>query len=208
MKIEIGESLAYSWLRHVKGCQVVQNNWKVSPKWTTYSDSVQEMVKDVRKLSSKPFENISFEQIIAQTECDAVGVRFEKDVCTYYMVEVAYHRDGLLYTNKETTAKKIVEKMVRSAICLMQYFNTNSGELIFASPKVGNATEEEINGKLEELNDHFEKKGYNFKVQLYFNQKFNEEILKKVIDMSKEIKDTSELFMRSYQLMDIFENKN
>lgn len=33
MEIEIGESLPYSWLRHVKECQIVQINWKVSPKW-------------------------------------------------------------------------------------------------------------------------------------------------------------------------------
>ncbi len=28
MKIEIGESLMLSWLRHVKKCQLVQLNWK------------------------------------------------------------------------------------------------------------------------------------------------------------------------------------
>ncbi len=33
MKIEMGESLFYSWLRHVKACQIVQTNWKVSQHW-------------------------------------------------------------------------------------------------------------------------------------------------------------------------------
>lgn len=33
MKIEMGESLIYSWLRHEKLCQLVQTNWKVSPFW-------------------------------------------------------------------------------------------------------------------------------------------------------------------------------
>ena len=33
MKIEMGESLLYSWLRHVKECQIVQTNWKISPQW-------------------------------------------------------------------------------------------------------------------------------------------------------------------------------
>ncbi len=33
MKIEMGESLFYSWLRHVKGCQTVQTNWKPSTCW-------------------------------------------------------------------------------------------------------------------------------------------------------------------------------
>ena len=45
MKIEIGESLIYSWLRHVKLCQIVQNNWKVSPKWKDTSS-----VTDIQKL--------------------------------------------------------------------------------------------------------------------------------------------------------------
>ena len=42
MKIEMGESLFYSWLRHVKDCQVVQNNWKPSPQWTLlHADELQ-----------------------------------------------------------------------------------------------------------------------------------------------------------------------
>ncbi len=30
MKIEVGESLCYSYLRHVKQCPIVQTNWKAS----------------------------------------------------------------------------------------------------------------------------------------------------------------------------------
>lgn len=33
MKIEIGESLALSYLKHVKKCVLYQNNWKISSKW-------------------------------------------------------------------------------------------------------------------------------------------------------------------------------
>ena len=33
MTQEMGESLIYSWLRHVKGCQIVQINWQLSPTW-------------------------------------------------------------------------------------------------------------------------------------------------------------------------------
>ena len=34
MKIEIGESLASSYLRHVKLCWLVQTNWKTSEHWS------------------------------------------------------------------------------------------------------------------------------------------------------------------------------
>lgn len=33
MKIEIAESLVYSWLRKVRNCRIVQTNWKPAPEW-------------------------------------------------------------------------------------------------------------------------------------------------------------------------------
>lgn len=33
MKIEIGESLAVSYLKHVKRCVIYQTNWKSSSQW-------------------------------------------------------------------------------------------------------------------------------------------------------------------------------
>jgi hypothetical protein len=36
MKIEMGESLILSWLKHVKRCQIVQTNWKVSKAWDVF----------------------------------------------------------------------------------------------------------------------------------------------------------------------------
>lgn len=46
MKIEMGESLFYSWLRHVKECQVVQTNWKVSSQWTLLHEDELETIKE------------------------------------------------------------------------------------------------------------------------------------------------------------------
>ena len=45
MKIEMGESLFYSWLRHVKECQIVQTNWKTSPQWTIIHEEKLEEVR-------------------------------------------------------------------------------------------------------------------------------------------------------------------
>lgn len=33
MKIEMGESLIRTWIRHCMGCQMAELNWKPSPKW-------------------------------------------------------------------------------------------------------------------------------------------------------------------------------
>ena len=48
MKIEMGESLFYSWLRHVKACQIVQTNWKVSQHWELKHEAeIEAMMKTI-----------------------------------------------------------------------------------------------------------------------------------------------------------------
>lgn len=42
MKIEVGESLLLSWLKHIKKCQIVQTNWKASSKWELKNRKVLE----------------------------------------------------------------------------------------------------------------------------------------------------------------------
>ena len=50
MKIEMGESLFYSWLRHVKECQIVQTNWKVSSQWQlSDADALEKLMAVVDK---------------------------------------------------------------------------------------------------------------------------------------------------------------
>ena len=58
MKIEMGESLFYSWLRHIKGCQVVQTNWKASPQWPLGYREELEAVKEAT--DRRRDENVHF----------------------------------------------------------------------------------------------------------------------------------------------------
>jgi hypothetical protein len=45
MKIEIGESLMLSWLRHAKNCQLVQLNWKPSVNsWELYNEAELDII--------------------------------------------------------------------------------------------------------------------------------------------------------------------
>ena len=39
MKIEIAESMVYSWLRKVRNCRIVQTNWKPAPEWERSNDA-------------------------------------------------------------------------------------------------------------------------------------------------------------------------
>jgi len=54
MKIEIGESLFYSWLRHVKECQVVQLNWKSSLSWPLQNE---DKLKDLMKITDTHYQS-------------------------------------------------------------------------------------------------------------------------------------------------------
>ena len=44
MKIEMGKSLFYSWLRHVKECQIVQTNWMTSSQWQLSNEDRREEI--------------------------------------------------------------------------------------------------------------------------------------------------------------------
>ena len=58
MKIEIGESLALSYLKHVKNCVVYQTNWKASNRWSiTNEEKLKVIFEAVRK--SEEFKDIS-----------------------------------------------------------------------------------------------------------------------------------------------------
>ena len=53
VKIEIGELLIYSWLRHVQGCVVTQINWKPSPTWEVANE--RELTSRAVAPSGTPF---------------------------------------------------------------------------------------------------------------------------------------------------------
>ena len=80
MKIEIGESLCYSYLRHVKRCWLVQSNWKVSEHWDKQNseEELEDLFSSMRDLFDrdgsvfKQTKNAG--QFLKQSEIDVVGL--------------------------------------------------------------------------------------------------------------------------------------
>ena len=139
MKIEMGESLFYSWLRHVKQCHIVQMNWKVSPLWELkHNDELASLMNLSDEFFSQKYgyrifkKNVSLSQIIRQGECDVIGINIENRVTTYYAVDVAFHESGLNYGSRQETVMKIAEKIIRTAMCLYGYFDARCAEIVFA----------------------------------------------------------------------------
>lgn len=205
MKIDMGESLCYSWLRHIEQCQVVQTNWKVSPRWVRKHEDELQAIKDATDTHFKDrhiYKSSSFPQIFRQGECDALGIRLEDGKIKVYAVDVAVHEQGLLYgANKETTAETVIKKCLRSAMCLYGYLDIKKdAEIVFASPKVYKAPLSLLLPCIEDANEILRSLGFDFNVRLIVNNDFNDLILQPLLQISGKVSDTSELFLRSYQI--------
>ena len=210
MKIEMGESLIYSWLRHEKQCQLVQTNWKPSYYWdiNNYDDlhilteKFSQYYKE--KYGYDIFKGCTLEQLLKQAEIDVMGIAFSESAHSIFAVDIAYHEAGLNYGDKEKTLSKIIQKCVRTALCLYGYFNIATGEIIFASPKINPAIERELNPLFEELTQLIRDFGLEFSVLLYCNTSFSSEIMQTILAKGTKVADTSELFLRSVQLYQMF----
>ncbi|KRE50652.1 hypothetical protein [Paenibacillus sp. Soil724D2] len=121
-----------------------------------------------------------------------------------YAVDVAFHEAGLNYGDKVETVSRVLKKMIRTVLVVHGFFNLTEATIVFASPKIHNATLIILKPVLEELNQFFSKKGYHFNIKMYCNEDFRSHILDPVNSASTSIADTSELFMRSLQLNNMF----
>ena len=211
MKIEVGESLFYSWLRHVKECQIVQTNWKVSPQWELHNEAeVFAAMELIDKSFSEKYgysifkQNSSYQQVIKQGECDALGINIDEGTPNYYAVEVAFHGAGLNYGTRETTVAKVIEKMARTAMCLLGFFDARKGDIVFASPKINNAVIADLEPAFETLNSVCTQLGFSYSFRIIANDHFYDSVLEPILLISNNVADTSELFLRSYQLFTMF----
>lgn len=210
MKIEMGESLAASWLKHVCGCTVVQTNWKPSPRWQEHNyDEIERLVQDARTYFNDRNLNVfkqndNAAQILHQTECDVIGLNTMANHAMWHAVEVAFHENGVQYGDKYATAAKIAGKMFRTAIGIYCYMNAREGIISFATPKVTQSYIAQIAPAFESVEAFFREKGFNFTFKLLINERFLSDVLMPVSVLVDEVSDTSELFLRSIQLKAMF----
>ena len=168
MKIEIGESLVYSWLRHVKQCQIVQTNWKPSPRWWMNTIDYEPIIADInnrfQNLDMDIFGNNNIEQFFRQAEIDVLGVsnNQENEPPLYLFIDVAFHEGGLNYGDRNETITRVLKKFIRSYFIFKSYFgDAENGSFFFISPKasVQNA-QIPINERLVTLSEIFTSHGF------------------------------------------------
>lgn len=213
MKIEIGESLIYTWLRHVKGCQIVQTNWRPSEFWSLSNQSdlqnimnaIDQLFPDYSIFGHKT--KVSLQQYLAQAEIDVMGAfDFNNNIIA---VDVAYHESGLGYGGSVENVARILKKCLRSAMCIYGYFNRKSAEIVFATPKIHKSDWPLIVQSIDKLEAELNQLGFGFEFKVFCDQStpnFQTEIFDTVMGVTNNISDSNELFVRSAQLLQMFHN--
>lgn len=214
MKIEIGESLLLSWLKHIKECQLVQTNWKASNKWEPKNkETLEQLMQTSKDLFSQKYGydiykgNKSIDQLIGQAEIDVIGISFEENQNHLYAIDVAFHEAGLNYGSKDETVTRVIKKCLRTAMCVNGYFDINYGTIIFTSPKINPSVEQDLTNCVDDITLVLNNLGLNFKIRIIGNDEFAEKILEPVLNVLGDVADTSELFMRSLQMYNLFARK-
>ena len=209
MKIEIAESLIYSYLKHNEGCRFVQTNWMTSGKWVVTEYEKERAKLLFNKISNSEFfegifKNSSFEQLIKQAEIDVLGINTNEN--TIYGIDVAFHSAGLNYGSKEKTALTIVKKIFRTVFIMQTFFNENEKfNSYFITPKVNPATKVLIDDLMikakEIINDEY------ISIEFISNEQFYSEIVDPLLENTDDEHDTAELFSRAVKLLKLDNRK-
>lgn len=214
MKVEIGESLLLSWLKHIKECHLVQTNWKASNQWELKNKSTLEEFMEIsnnhflEKYGYNLYKgNRTLEQLIGQAEIDVIGIHYEHNRSHIYAIDVAFHENGLNYGSKEQTVSRVIKKCLRTAMCLYGYFGMNNGTIIFTSPKINPAVDEELMKSVDDMNQLLNRFNLYYNIRVIANEEFGEKIFEPILTVLGEVADTSELFMRSLQMYNLFAKK-
>ena len=204
MKIEVGESLCYSYLRHVKRCWLVQTNWKSSEHWATRKTvkELEEMFQEMRQEFDPDGtvfkQTASVSQFMQQGEIDVIGVDQDGNI---HALDVAFHEAGLNYSGE--VANRVLKKVLRAYLLLIAYHPAATNcHIYFVSPKVNPAVQAPLEGVFAALREKYPETGWH----LFTNAGFSESVLGETLAKADTVADTSELFVRSAKLLNLSGN--
>ena len=201
MKIEIGESLCYSYLRHVEGCWLVQTNWKSSEHWTKRKTDaeLEAMFQEMRRCFDpdggvfKKTDGVA--QFMRQGEIDVIGIDQNSNI---HAMDIAFHEAGLNYGGG--VANRILKKMLRSYLLLAPY-NPPGSELhiYFVSPMVRKGVQADLESAFAALLEQYP----NVNWHLITNENCRDQIVRQTLEKADAVADTAELFIRAAKLLNL-----
>ena len=201
MKIEIGESLCYSYLRHVKGCWLVQTNWKASDHWTKQitDAELEAMFQQMRRrfeTDGSVFKKTAgVGQFMQQAEIDVIGI---DQAGSIHAMDVAFHENGLNYGGG--VANQILKKMLRAHLLLAAYNAPGSKlQIYFVSPKVHKRVQADLESTFADLSEQYPETEWH----LITNEDCHAQIVQPTLAKADSVADTAELFVRASKLLNL-----
>ena len=201
MKIEIGESLCYSYLRHVKGCWLVQTNWKASDHWTKQitNAELEAMFQQMRRrfeTDGSVFKKTAgVGQFMQQAEIDVIGI---DQAGSTHARDVAFHENGLNYGGG--VANRVLKKMLRAYILLAAYKPLGSKlQIYFVSPKVYKRVQADLESTFANLSEQYPETEWH----LITNDDCHTQIVIPTLERADSVADTAELFVRASKLLNL-----
>jgi hypothetical protein len=146
-------------------------------------------------------------QVLTQAEIDLIGLTFNNEDTPIYAVDIAFHKAGLNRGSKDETVASVLMKIIRTVMCIYGYFGFNRGEIVFCSPKVSRAVVTALKECEGDIQNILSEMGFSFKTKIHTNEEFYTNVLQPVLECLGNVADTSELFMRSMQMYNLFERE-
>lgn len=160
--------------------------------------------KKVKKLDI--FKKSKAGQFIRQCEIDVAGCKLDCGITErIYLVDTAFHKTGLGYHD---AAARVIKKLVRALLVSLIVFGEDVPVTVaFASPKCSAALKDNIEKIVEDLRNILiaDARYKNIDIELYFNEKFTEDIYAPLIANIEELNNDNDLFMRAMNLAKLAE---
>ena len=205
MKIEIGEFLILSWLRHVRGCVVTQMTWSPSPAWPVARErELQTAFAAVRSFSDETigvpiFEHCDFGPFIRHARIDVLGLCLDREpgATEAIAVDSAINDSALPHGNAEETIGRLIQRMLRAGFALAAYLNPGQASVVFATPWLAKAVRQDVQRHLALLETRLAAQRHPAVSRLRFrviaDADFADEIVQPVLEHVDAVADTSGL---------------
>src|SRR5690606_38577264 len=205
MKIEIGEFLILSWLRHVRGCVVTQMNWSPSPAWDIARarelGAGFEAIRafSVEAVGAPILGDADFASFIRAARIDVLGLRPNRRAreVEALAVDTAINDSELPHGDAEETITRLIQRMLRAGFALAAYLNPRQASVVFATPWLAQTIREEVQRRLARLETRLASQRHPALSDLHFrviaDADFADEIVQPVLEHVDTVAATSAL---------------
>ncbi len=182
-RMELERSLVFSYLKHIKKCKIIQTNWLPCINgWNIHSRKGDELIRLAKNYFRNKYRISIFEEIATlddinkENVVDAFGISFNEDY-----TQKMYGVCSCIFKENTTLSKKyVLEKIFLTAIYFISCFNKIEGNIIFLCSSADLELIKNLAALYEDIKEVFSQVKCEFELNIYLNEQFNEEVIKKL----------------------------